>query len=105
MSNIEDSWPESWPNKDSDWDGYWNGQYGKYTRADQESYFVMDDYYNDEYNYFEWLFLENGWDLFPNELQEILQKKRKFYFSFRFFQYKVNHRSLFHLESKKHHFH
>ncbi|HIA80416.1 MAG TPA: hypothetical protein EYO07_09735 [Candidatus Marinimicrobia bacterium] len=52
MSNIEDSWPESWPNKDSDWDGYWNGQYGKYTRADQESYFVMDDYYNDEYNYF-----------------------------------------------------
>ena len=32
-------------------------------------------------------------------------EKREFYFSFRFFQYEVNHRSLFHSESKKHHFH
>ena len=48
MSDKEDSWPDSWPNRDDDWNGYWNGQYGKYTRADQESYFVMDDYYNKE---------------------------------------------------------
>lgn len=52
MSDIKDSWPETWPNQESDWDGFWNGQYGKYTRADQESYFVMDDFYNDEYAYF-----------------------------------------------------
>ena len=52
MSDNEDSWPESWPNKDETWGGFWNGQYGKYTRADQESYFVMDDYYNDEFAYF-----------------------------------------------------
>ena len=52
MSHIEDSWPNSWPNRDSGWDGYWNGAYGKYTRADQESFFVMDDFYNDEFAYF-----------------------------------------------------
>ena len=49
MSDNEASWPDSWPNKTSDWDGQWNGQYGKYVRADQESYFVSDDYYNSEF--------------------------------------------------------
>ena len=39
MSDNVNSWPESWPNRPSDWDGEWNGQYGKYVRADQESYF------------------------------------------------------------------
>ncbi|MFQ6606114.1 MAG: hypothetical protein ACE5DP_00450 [Fidelibacterota bacterium] len=52
MSDNPDSWPESWPDKPSDWDGLWNGQYGKYVRADQESYFVMDDYYNDEFQFY-----------------------------------------------------
>ena len=52
LSTNEDSWPESWPKKDDDWDGYWNGQYGKYGRADQETFFVMDDYYNDEFEYY-----------------------------------------------------
>ena len=52
MSSIPDSWPDSWPEKPDDWNGYWNGQYGKYVRADQESYYVMDDYYNDEFAYF-----------------------------------------------------
>ena len=51
MSDNESSWPDSWPNKSSDWDGQWNGQYGKYVRADQESYFVVDDYYNSEFFY------------------------------------------------------
>ena len=32
-------------------DGEWNGQYGKYVRADQESYFVVDDYYNSEFEF------------------------------------------------------
>ena len=51
MSDNLNSWPDSWPNRPSDWDGEWNGQYGKYVRADQESYFVMDDYYNSEYEF------------------------------------------------------
>lgn len=52
LTSNEDSWPESWPDKDDDWNGYWNGQYGKYVRADQETFFVMDDYYNDEFDYY-----------------------------------------------------
>jgi hypothetical protein len=52
MSDNPDSWPESWPDKPDDWNGVWNGQYGKYSRADQESYFVMDDYYNDEFPFY-----------------------------------------------------
>ena len=51
MSDNVNSWPESWPNRSSDWDGEWNGQYGKYVRADQESYFVVDDYYNSEFEF------------------------------------------------------
>jgi hypothetical protein len=51
MSDNPDSWPTSWPNRDAEWNGEWNGQYGKYVRADQESYFVMDDYYNSEYEF------------------------------------------------------
>ncbi len=52
MSTIPKSWPSFWPNRASDWNGVWNGQYGKYVRADQESYFVMDDYYNNEFAFF-----------------------------------------------------
>ncbi|RMF07410.1 MAG: hypothetical protein D6762_07565 [Candidatus Neomarinimicrobiota bacterium] len=52
MSDNPASWPETWPDRDETWDGFWNGQYGKYSRADQESYFVMDDYYNDEFAFF-----------------------------------------------------
>ncbi|NOZ03863.1 MAG: hypothetical protein GXO92_04535 [FCB group bacterium] len=52
MSDDPESWPESWPDKPSDWNGIWNGQYGKYPRADQESFFVMDDYYNDEFPFY-----------------------------------------------------
>jgi len=52
MSDNAATWPEIWPNKSADWDGSWIGQYGKYPRADQESYFVMDDYYNDEFNFY-----------------------------------------------------
>ena len=51
MSDNTSSWPNTWPNRPDDWNGEWNGQYGKYVRADQESYFVMDDYYNSEYEF------------------------------------------------------
>ena len=52
LTSNEDSWPESWPNKDDDWNGFWYGQYGKYVRADQETFYIMDDYYNDEFDYY-----------------------------------------------------
>jgi len=52
MSDDPDSWPLHWPDRDSTWDGFWNGEYGKYSRADQESYFRMNDYYNDEFEFY-----------------------------------------------------
>jgi len=51
MSDNSGSWPSSWPNRSDDWSGEWNGQYGKYVRADQESYYVMDDFYNSEFEF------------------------------------------------------
>ena len=50
QDNKPDSWPSSW------WDDYyqdyiWPGEYGYgITTADEESYWVMDDYYNKEFN-------------------------------------------------------
>jgi len=52
MNDDQTTWPDSWPDKPADWNGKWNGQYGKYARADQESYFVMNDYYNDEFEFY-----------------------------------------------------
>lgn len=52
MSDQPETWPATWPNRPQDWDGFWNGQYGKYSRADQESYFVMNDYFNDEFSWY-----------------------------------------------------
>ncbi len=52
MSDDSISWPSHWPNRDHTWDGHWNGQYGKYARADQESYYLMDDYPNDEFQFY-----------------------------------------------------
>lgn len=51
-----DNWPWRWPDK-PDWFNpntgipYWNGQYGAVTRADQEAYFRMNDFYNDEFKF------------------------------------------------------
>ena len=56
MSHMEDTWPARWPHDypgdDGERDGRWNGEFGAYTRADQESYYVMDDRNNDEYEYY-----------------------------------------------------
>ena len=52
MSDDSLSWPESWADLPADWDGVWAGQYGKYNRADQESYFHVDDYNNDEFEHY-----------------------------------------------------
>ncbi|MBD3384236.1 hypothetical protein GF407_04840 [candidate division KSB1 bacterium] len=50
------SWPLFWPDrmKESDdpgWSGSWNGFFGKQTTAAEESYFVMDDNQDEEFNY------------------------------------------------------
>ncbi len=50
MSHEAFTWPAYWPDKmedgiDPGWAGHWNGYFGKDQRnADEESYYVMDDY-------------------------------------------------------------
>ncbi|MCF7833341.1 MAG: hypothetical protein K9N05_07195 [Candidatus Marinimicrobia bacterium] len=56
MSTNPSSWPLSWPDKSNDsedpgWTGSWNGYFGKNIfSADQESFYVMDDNNDEEYN-------------------------------------------------------
>ena len=56
MSHKPETWPNSWPHDypglPGTRDGLWNGEFGAYKRADQESYYVMDDRYNDEFGYY-----------------------------------------------------
>ena len=58
MSHWEWSWPSAWPDKmddtvDPGWPGSWNGYFGKNIRnADQESYYVIDDYNNREFPFY-----------------------------------------------------
>ncbi|MCH6575376.1 MAG: hypothetical protein IH795_09255, partial [Bacteroidetes bacterium] len=54
MSDLPESWPDFWPDKqdqdDPGWPGSWNGFFGRDVfQADQESYFVMDDNFNNEF--------------------------------------------------------
>ncbi len=57
MSTDPSSWPSSWPDRENDpedpgWPGKWDGFFGKgVTNADQESYFVMDDNNDQEFNF------------------------------------------------------
>ncbi|NQT63157.1 MAG: T9SS type A sorting domain-containing protein [Candidatus Marinimicrobia bacterium] len=52
MSTIPETWPTHWPDKDVGWNGYWNGFEGKgVLKADQETYFAMDDYQDQEWDY------------------------------------------------------
>jgi hypothetical protein len=49
------SWPPVWPDKPDDsedpgWPGSWNGIFGKTTTASEETYFVMDDNNDEEFN-------------------------------------------------------
>jgi hypothetical protein len=50
ISSNPDTWPPSWPDKSADWDGYWNGMFGKLPNADLETYFVMNDNNDNEFN-------------------------------------------------------
>ena len=58
MSHMPETWPAAWPDKwedvvDPGWPGAWNGYFGKdILNADQESYYVFDDYQNDEFSFF-----------------------------------------------------
>lgn len=52
------SWPDVWPDKSGDmvdpgWRGKWNGYFGKNVfNADEESYYIMDDYKDARYQFF-----------------------------------------------------
>lgn len=58
MSHQPNTWPYAWPDKyedqiDPGWSGSWNGYFGKnILNADQESYYVFDDYQNDEFSFY-----------------------------------------------------
>lgn len=52
MSDEKSSWPSTWPNYPQDWNGVWCGQYGKYNRADQESFWAMNDDANNEFDFY-----------------------------------------------------
>jgi hypothetical protein len=58
MSKWSYAWPESWPDKSDDpidpgWKGKWNGYFGKgQMNADEEAFFVADDYNNKEFNFY-----------------------------------------------------
>lgn len=67
LSTRRQTWPQYWPigsypgdtrhpgdtnPKDDAREGRWNGAYGAYVRADQESYYIMDDRENDQYDYY-----------------------------------------------------
>jgi len=65
ISHKKETWPADWPvgsfpgddriegdTKQSFRIGRWNGEYGSYARSDQESYYVMDDRENDEFEYY-----------------------------------------------------
>jgi hypothetical protein len=57
MSTDKTTWPPFWPDKlddpdDPGWRGSWNGFFGKdLQNIQQESYFVMDDNNDEEFNY------------------------------------------------------
>ncbi|RPI02704.1 MAG: hypothetical protein EHM72_03500 [Calditrichaeota bacterium] len=58
MSKWKWAWPDFWPDKiddpvDPGWPGQWNGYFGKDVfNADEEAFFVSDDYMNKEFNFY-----------------------------------------------------
>ncbi len=71
MSNLRETWPEYWPAQTYPGDdrpvgsdrpgrraGRWNGEYGAYVRADQESFYHMDDHENDEFEYYPFMMID-----------------------------------------------
>ncbi len=73
-SNRKETWPEYWPAGSYPGDdrqpgeerpgvraGRWNGEFGAYVRGDQESYYLMDDRENDEFDYYPFPNDTAGW--------------------------------------------
>ena len=58
MSDDDYTWPDVWPDKmddsiDPGWSGAWNGYFGKgVMNADLETYFVVDDDCDEEFDYY-----------------------------------------------------
>lgn len=50
LSNDANTWPTTWPDRGPEYNRKWNGYFGAFARADQESYFVMDDHVDAEFN-------------------------------------------------------
>ena len=47
------SWPATWPGRPAEWNGLWDGYFGlNQFNADQEIYYVMDDFTNREFQVF-----------------------------------------------------
>ncbi len=52
ISHRPETWPEVWPDH-PDWAGFWNGFFGRgIFNADQETYYVVDDDADEEFEYF-----------------------------------------------------
>jgi len=52
ISHKPDTWPEIWPDR-PDWEHEWNGYFGRgMLSADQETYFVVDDDADEEFEYY-----------------------------------------------------
>ena len=57
MSHLPETWPYDWPagshvGAPGSRRNRWNGEFGAFVRADQESYYLMDDRSNDEFPYY-----------------------------------------------------
>ncbi len=55
LANSTDSttWPITWPGKEDKWNLKWNGYFGLHQfNADQEGYYLMDDIWNREYDFY-----------------------------------------------------
>lgn len=52
LSNKPETWPEVWPDRPT-WAGFWNGFFGRGVfNADQETYYVVDDDADEEFEYY-----------------------------------------------------
>ena len=73
MSHLAETWPASWPHDypgpAGSRDGRWNGEFGSFVRADQESYYVMDDRNNDEFDYYPFVGTPQDSAAFPSGLR------------------------------------
>ena len=53
MSTNPNSWPPTWPDQPT-WANTWNGYFGQISNASEESYYVMDDANDEEFNFAEY---------------------------------------------------